>query len=154
MQTRRQSRFEVGLDLCVSLLVNIGAQMLFYGALATAARSLTFAALVLGLAVPRRYATRRLFNGLLSPGTRQSRWHAGLEVLVDTLIAICVAIALQWVIYGPAATWAKAGGLTVAVYAVTMARRYLMRRLFEMWSTRQEQRKVQTAVPATRIFAK
>ncbi len=73
MQTRRQSRLEIGLDFGISVLVNIGAQMLFYGALATAARSLTFAGLVLGLAVPRRYATRRLFNGLLSPGTRQSR---------------------------------------------------------------------------------
>ncbi len=144
MQTRRQSRLEVGLDFSVSVLVNIGAQMLVYGALATAERSLIFAALILGLAVPRRYATRRLFNGLLSPGIRQPRWHSGLEVMVDTLVAICVAIALQWVIYGPAATWAKAGGLTVAVYALTLVRRYLMRRLFVMWRARQEWRALYT----------
>ena len=51
MQTYRQSRFEVGADFGVSLLINLVTQFLFYGALATAGRSLTFAALVLGLAV-------------------------------------------------------------------------------------------------------
>jgi hypothetical protein len=45
MQTRRQSRFEVGADFGVSLLVNLTVQCLFYGALATAGRSLTFATL-------------------------------------------------------------------------------------------------------------
>jgi hypothetical protein len=38
----------VGFDLCLSLLANIGAQMLFYGALAMAGRSLALAGLVLG----------------------------------------------------------------------------------------------------------
>jgi hypothetical protein len=50
MQTCRQSRLEVGADFGVSLLVNLVTQLLFYGALATAGRSLIFAALVLGLA--------------------------------------------------------------------------------------------------------
>jgi hypothetical protein len=54
MQTCRQSGLEVGADLGVALVVNLVAQLCFYGALATAGRSLTFAALVLGLAVPRR----------------------------------------------------------------------------------------------------
>ena len=137
MQTRNQSRLEVGVDFVLSLLVNIGAQWLVYGALATASRSLTFAALVLGLAVPRRYMIRRLFNALLAPGERQSRRHSGLEIGMDTLIAIAVAIVLQWLMYGAAATWAKAGGLTLLVYALTMGRRYLLRRLFEAWSARQ-----------------
>src|SRR5713101_6818667 len=92
MQTCRQSRLEVGADFGVSLLVNLVAQMLFYGALATAGRSLTFAALVLGLAVPRRYAIRRLFNALVAPGAQQLRWQSWFEVGVDTAVAIVMEI--------------------------------------------------------------
>ena len=138
MQTRRQSRLEVSADFGVSLVINLLAQLLFYGALATAERSLTFAALVLGLAVPRRYAVRRLFNVLVAPGKRQPRWQSWLEVSVDTVLAIFVAIMLQRLFYGAAATWAKAGGLTVVLYAITMGRRYALRRLFEAWNARQE----------------
>ena len=137
MQTCRQSRLEVGADFGLSLLVNLVAQFLFYGALATAGRSLTFAALVLGLAVPRRYATRRLFNALVAPGARQSPWQSWLEVSIDTVLAIVMAIMLQRLCYGPAATWVKAGGLTVTIYALTMGRRYTLRRVFEAWNTRQ-----------------
>jgi hypothetical protein len=133
MQTPGQSQLEVGIDFSLSLLVNIGAQILFYGALATAGRSLSVAALVLGLAMPRRYATRRFFNTLLSPGIRQPRWQSWLEVGVDTVLGLFLAIILQWIFYGPAATWAKAGGLTGIVYAITMCRRYILRRLFVMW---------------------
>lgn len=131
MQTRGQSRLEVGIDFVLSVLVNIGAQILFYGALATAGRSLSVAVLVLGLAMPRRYATRRLFNAFVIPGARQPRWQSWLEVGVDTVIGLCLAVILQWIFYGPAATWAKAGGLTGIVYAFTMCRRYVLRRLFE-----------------------
>jgi hypothetical protein len=152
MQTCRQSRLEVGADFGLSLLVNLVAQFLFYGVLATAGRSLTFAALVLGLAVPRRYATRRLFNALVAPGTRQSRWQSWLEVSVDTVLAIGVAILLQRLCYGPAATWVKAGGLTVAIYALTMGRRYALRRVFEAWNTRQEQRPLYNQ-PSTGVAA-
>src|SRR5215218_2240328 len=95
MQTCRQSRLEVGADFGVSLVINLVTQVLFYGALATAGRSLTFAALVLDLAVPRRYAIRRLFNALVAPGARQSRWHSWLEVLTHTVVAIGIAIVLQ-----------------------------------------------------------
>src|SRR2546430_16090004 len=115
MQTHRQSGLEVGADFGVSLLINLVTQLLFYGALATAGRSLTLAALVLGLAVPRRYAIRRLFNTLVAPGTRQSHWQSWLEVIIDTVVAIVVAILLQRLCYGTAATWTKAGGLTVAL---------------------------------------
>jgi hypothetical protein len=139
MQTRRQSRLEVGIDFFLSLLVNIVAQILFYGALATAGRSFSVAALVLGLAVPRRYATRRLFNTLVLPGTRQPRWQSWLEVGVDTVLGLCVAIILQWIFYGPAATWAKAGGLTGIVYVITMCRRYVLRRLFNKWHLPQQE---------------
>jgi hypothetical protein len=137
MQTCYQSRLEVGADFGVSVCVNLVAQVLFYGALATAGRSLTFAALVLGLAVPRRYAIRRLFNGLVAPGTRQSRWQSWLEVGVDTAGAMIMAIVLQRLCYGAAATLTKAGGVTVALYALTMGRRYALRRVFETWNARQ-----------------
>jgi hypothetical protein len=138
MQTCRQSRFEVGADFGVSLFVNLVGQLLFYGALATAGRSVLFAAVLLGLAIPRRYVTRRVFNAVVTPGTRQPRWQSWCEVIVDTVVAIVMAILLQRLFYGAAATWAKAGGLTIALYAFTMARRYAMRRLFEARDVRQE----------------
>jgi len=137
MQTSRQSRLEVGADLGLSLVVNLITQGLVYGALATAGRSLTLAALVLGLAVPRRYAIRRLFNALVAPGARQSHWQSWIEVCSDTAVAIVMAIVLQRLCYGTAATWTKAGGVTVALYALTMGRRYVLRRVFEAWNARQ-----------------
>jgi len=138
MQTCWQSRLEVGADFGVSLVVNLMAQLGFYGALATAGRSLTFAALVLGLAVPRRYVLRRLFNAAVAPGTRQSRWHSWLEVCSDTVVAIIMAIVLQRLCYGTAATLTKAGGVTVVLYSITLGRRYVLRRVFEAWNARQE----------------
>ena len=138
MQTCRQSRVEVGADFGVSLVINLVTQGLFYGALATAGRSLTLAALVLGLAVPRRYAIRRLFNALVTPGTRQTRWQSWVEVGSDTAVAIIMAMVLQRLCFGAAATLTKAGGVTVALYAVTMGRRYALRRVFETWNARQE----------------
>src|SRR5262252_11121869 len=137
MQTYRQSWVEVRADFGVSLVINLVAQGLFYEALATAGRSLTLAALVLGLAVPRRYAIRRLFNALVAPGTRQSRWQSWVEVCSDTAVAIVMAIVLQRLCYGAAATLTKAGGVTVALYAITMGRRYALRRIFEAWNARQ-----------------
>src|SRR5215468_720292 len=138
MQTCRQSRLEVGADFGVSLVVNLVAQMLFYGVLATAGRSLTFAALVLGLAVPRRYAIRRLFNARVAPGTRQSRWQSWFEVCSDTVVALVMAIILQRLCYGAAATLTTAGGVTLALYAITLVRRYALRRVFETWHAHQE----------------
>ena len=137
MQTGRQSRLEIGADLGLSLVVNLVAQGLFYGALATAGRSLTFAAMVLGLAVPRRYVLRRLFNTAVAPGTRQSRWHSWLEVLTDTAVALVLTVVLQRLWYGAAATVTTAGGVTLALYALTLGRRYALRRVFDAWQARQ-----------------
>jgi hypothetical protein len=138
MQTYHQSHLEIGADFGVSLCVNLVTQMLFYGTLATTGRSLTFAALVLGLAVPRRYAIRRLFNALVTPGIRQSRRQSWVEVGVDTVLAIVIAFLLQCLCYSAAATWTTAGGLTVVLYSMTMGRRYALRRAFEAWNMRQE----------------
>jgi hypothetical protein len=137
MQTGRQSRLEIGADLGLSLVVNLVTQGLCYGALATAGRSLTFAAVVLGLAVPRRYVLRRLFNATVAPDTRQARWHAWLEVLTDTAVALVLALVLQRLWYGAAATVPKAGGVTLALYARTLGRRYALRRVFDAWQARQ-----------------
>jgi hypothetical protein len=137
MQTCRQSRLEVGADFGMSLVVNLVTQVLVYGALATAGRSLTFAAVVLGLAVPRRYVLRRLFNAAVAPGRRQARWHAWLEVLTDTAVALVLALVLQRLWYGTAATATTAGGVTLALYALTLGRRYALRRVFDAWQARQ-----------------
>src|SRR5262245_6784128 len=136
MQTCRQSRVEVGADFGVSLVVNLVTQGLFYGALATAGRSLTLAGLVLGLAVPRRYTMRRQFNAFVAPGARQARWQSWVEVCSDTVLAVGMALLLQRLCYGAAATWTKAGGVTVALYAITLGRRYALRRIFEAWNAR------------------
>ncbi|MGE3539245.1 MAG: hypothetical protein AB7N91_17665 [Candidatus Tectimicrobiota bacterium] len=137
MQTAHHSRLEVGVDFGLSVLVNLGAQLFIYGALATAERSLAFAACVLFLAVPRRYAMRRLFNAFISPGARQTRWQSWLEVGVDTLLAIVIAMLLQRLVYGSAATLTRAGSVTVLLYAMTMGRRYALRRVFDAWEARQ-----------------
>jgi hypothetical protein len=138
MQSQWHTHVEVGVDIGLSLLVNLGAQVLFYGALATASRSVPLAVLVIGLAYPRRFATRRLFNRL-QPGP-QPHWQSWLEVVIDTLLAFGVALGLQWAFYGDAATWGKAGGLTGGLYLLTMCRRYLLRRLFDTWALRRKQR--------------
>ena len=138
MQTSRQSRVEIAADLGIANLVHRVTPLHVYGALATAQRSLLFAVLVLGLAVPRRYAIRRLCNARVAPGTRQSRWQSWVEVGIDTVLAIVVALLLQRLFYGAAATWTKAGGVTVVLYTITMVRRYALRRCFEAWQARQD----------------
>lgn len=137
MQTPWHSRLEISADFVVSLVINLGTQFLYYGALATTQRSLLFAGLLLGLAVPRRYAVRRVFNSLMTPGSPQSRRASWCEVGVDTVLALLCAILLQRLVYGAAATWAAASGLTGALYVLTMGRRYALRRCFETWQARQ-----------------
>ncbi len=137
MQSRRHTWYEIGIDFALSLSMNIAGQLLFYGAHATAKRSVTLAILILGLAMPRRYATRHLFHSWQIPDTEQTRWQSWCEVGLDTVLAIGMAFLLQWLIYGAAATWAKAGGLTVVLYLITMARRYVLRRVFERRGSRQ-----------------
>ena len=139
MQTRRQSVLEVSIDYVCSVLVNIGGQMLVYGQHATARRVLFLALPILLAAYPRRFATRRLFNALLPEGVRQPRWHSVLEVVSDTVLGLLIAIVLQVLIYGSAATMVRAGGLTALIYAVALLRRYLLRRIFvrfDVWAAR------------------
>jgi len=136
MQTRWQSTLEVATDFVFSILINIGGQLIFYNALATAGRVTLFASVLLGLAFVRRLATRRLFEALVPVGTRQLRWHSALEAVSDTLLGFVLAVVLQMLIYGEAATVLRASGLTVGIYSVTMLRRYILRRVFEAWAVR------------------
>jgi hypothetical protein len=130
MQTHRQSVLEVSIDYAFSLLVNIGGQMLVYGKHATTERIMFLALPILLSIYPRRFATRRLFNALLPEGVPQPRWHSVLEVVSDTVLGFLIAIVLQEFIYKAAATMARAGALTAFIYAVTILRRYILRRIF------------------------
>jgi len=131
MQSQRHSWLEVGVDFVFMLVFNLGGQMLVYGRLATTGRASTFAAASLLLSVSRRYLLRRWFNTLVRIGEGQSRTCSLLETLTDTLLAFGMSIVLQWLWYGPAATWAAVTGLTLGMYVLTLGRRYLLRRLFE-----------------------
>ena len=131
MQSQRHSWLEVGVDFVFMLVFNLGGQMLVYGRLATTGRASTFAAASLLLSVSRRYLLRRWFNTLVRIGESQSRTCSLLETLTDTLLAFGMSIVLQWLWYGPAATWAAVTGLTLGMYVLTLGRRDLLRRLFE-----------------------
>jgi len=136
MQTRAQSTLEVLVDFAFSMLINIGGQLIFYRALATAGRVTLFAALVLGLAFARRFATRRFFEALVPLGTRQPPWQSVVESIVDTGLGFGVAVALQMLIYGETATLLHASGLTFVIYGLTMVRRYILRRIFAAMALR------------------
>ena len=131
MQTRAQSTLEVLVDFAFSMLINIGGQLLFYRALATAGRVTLFAALVLGLAFARRF-----FEALVPLGTRQPPWQSVVESIVDTGLGFGVAVALQMLIYGETATLLHASSLTFVIYGLTMVRRYILRRIFAAMALR------------------
>ena|SRR2546422_3223729 len=136
MQTRAQSTLEVLVDFAFSMLMNIGGQLVFYHAVATAGRVTLFAVLVLGLAFARRFATRRFFEALVPLGTRQPHWQSVVESIVDTGLGFGVGVALQMLIYGETATLLRAGGLTFVIYGLTMVRRYILRRIFAAMALR------------------
>jgi hypothetical protein len=134
MQTHWQSTLEVTVDFGFSLLINIGGQLVFYHAVATTGRVTLLAALILGSAFVRRFITRRAFETLVPAGTRQSHWQSVLESVVDTALGFAIAVALQMLIYGDAATLLRASGLTFLVYGLAMLRRYFLRRVFAAWA--------------------
>jgi len=136
MQTRWQSTLEVAADLAFSLLINIGGQLVFYHAVATAERVTLLAVFVLGSACVRRFVVRRFFETFVSVGMCQPRWQSVLESGVDTALGFMIAVALQMLIYGEVATLLRASGLTFLVYGLAMLRRYWLRRIFAAWSIR------------------
>jgi hypothetical protein len=136
MQTRVQSLLEVALDHVVSILINVGGQLVFYPAQATLARVTFFSGVFLPLAFGRRWCIRRLFEGWTPRGRSQPRWLSALEVISDTVLAFGMAVVLQLLIYSESATILRASGLTVGLYLLTMLRRYMIRRLFVAWARR------------------
>ena len=136
MQTHWQSTLEVATDFGFSLLINIGGQLVFYHAVATTGRVTLLAVLILASAFVRRFITRRAFETLVPAGTRQSRWQSALESAADTALGFAIAVALQLLIYGEAATLLRASGLTLLVYGLAMLRRYVLRRIFAAWALR------------------
>ena len=136
MQPRVQSVIEVAVDFAFSIAINIGGQLFFYHDSATAGRVNLLALLVLTLAFARRLVTRRLFEAYVPAGTRQPQWHSVLEAVSDTLLGFAVAVALQMLVYGEAATVLRASSLTAVLYGMTTLRRYLLRRLFVFFGTR------------------
>ncbi len=136
MQTHWQSTLEVATDFGFSLLINIGGQLVFYHAVATTGRVTLLAVLILASAFVRRFITRRAFETLVPAGTRQSRWQSVVESAADTALGFAIAVALQLLIYGEAATLLRASGLTLLVYGLAMLRRYVLRRIFAAWALR------------------
>jgi hypothetical protein len=136
MQTHWQSTLEVATDFGFSLLINIGGQLVFYHAVATTGRVTLLAVLILASAFVRRFITRRAFESLVPVGARQSRWQSVLESAADTALGFAIAVALQMLIYGEAATLLRTSGLTFLVYGLAMLRRYLLRRVFATWALR------------------
>src|SRR5215470_2242047 len=120
MQTRAQSTLEVLVDFGCSLLVNVGGQLVIYGTAATAPRVTGFSSLFLTLVCIRRWTTRRLFEALTPAGTRQSRAQSALEALSDTGLGLGIAVLLQLLVYGQAATLGRASLLTLGLYGLTM----------------------------------
>ena len=130
MQTRAQSTFEALVDFVCSILMNVGGQFIIYGTAATATRVTFFSSVFLILVFVRRFTTRRFFEALTPTGTRQSRSHSALEAVSDTVLGFIIAIVLQLLVYGKAATLVRAGLLTLGLYGLTMIRRYISRRIF------------------------
>src|SRR2546428_7613699 len=130
MQTRAQSSLEAFVDFLFAILMNVGGQRLLYGTVATVGRITFFSSIFLATVFLRRLDPRRVFEAFTPAGTRQSRLHSALEVVSDTVLGFGIAVVLQLLIYGDAATVWRAGGLTFGLYLVAIIRRYMLRRLF------------------------
>ena len=125
---------EMMVDLGLMILTNALAQWVAYGAAATAPRVSTFALLMIGFALARRYGTRVWFEAWSRRWWRtQPRWHSALEVGTDTVIGLGMAVGLQLLIYGQATSVQYAGGVTLVCYGVLPVRRYVLRRIMERW---------------------
>jgi hypothetical protein len=91
VQSSRFSRFEIGLDLCLTIVVNYVSQAVFLKAF-TATRGLTFTGVTLSCAMARRYLVRRFFNRFTHPTQGQSQGMSLLETTTDTVLAIAIAL--------------------------------------------------------------
>ena len=138
VQSPMLSRYEIGLDFCLTFLVNYVSQAIFLRAF-TARRALTFTCVFLALAMGRRYLLRRYFNRLVHPVQGQSRGMSLLETSTDTVLAIVMALIMLrlWYTEEPLP---RISALVMVLYLLTLARRYAVRRLFE-WIQKRRLRK-------------
>jgi hypothetical protein len=136
-QSASHSRWEVGVDFCISIAINIGIQALTLSSF-TVVRGLSFTAVFLTLALLRRYVVRRCFNRMVTSEDGQSRAMSLVESSADTALAVALAFALTLFWY-PGEPLARITGLIVASYALAFARRFALRRLFEWLPRRQRE---------------
>ena len=132
MQSQRLSRWEVGVDFGFSIVINLATQAIFLRSF-TLQKGVGFTVVFLTLALLRRYLVRRGFNLLVEPGTGQSRQMSLVEATTDTALAVAMAFALVMLWY-PGEPMPRITGLILASYVLTLARRYVMRRVFEWFS--------------------
>jgi hypothetical protein len=129
IQSSRLSRFEIGLDLCLTIVVNYVSQAVFLKAFTTT-RALTFTGVTLTLAMARRYLVRRSFNRFAHPEQGQSQGMSLLETTTDTVLAIAMALILLQLWYRDEPL-PRLSVLVVAIYLLALVRRYGVRRFFE-----------------------
>ena len=129
VQSPRFSRYEVGLDFCLTMVINYLSQAVFLKTFKPS-RALTFTGLFLALAMARRYLVRRFFNCLAHPVTGQSHGMSLIETSADTALAIAMALIMLKIWY-PEESLPHVSALVVALYGLTFIRRYIVRRLFE-----------------------
>jgi hypothetical protein len=134
-QSSRFSRFEIGLDLCLTIVVNYVSQAVFLKAF-TATRALTFTGVTLSCAMVRQYLVRRSFNRFTHPTQGQSQGMSLLETTTDTVLAIAMALIMVQLWYRDEPL-PRVSALVVAMYLLTLLRRYGMRRFFE-WIQRRK----------------
>jgi hypothetical protein len=128
-QSTTHSRWEVGLDFCLSVLINLGVQAVFVHTF-TLSRGLSFTGTFMTLAMVRRYLMRRGFNRFVPPNAGQSRGMSLLEAGTDTVLAVVMAFGMVALWY-PSEPLPRVSALIVVFYCATMLRRYLLRRFFE-----------------------
>ena len=132
MQSQKLSRWEVGVDFVFSIAINLGTQAIFFHSF-TLTKGVSFTAVFLTLALLRRYLVRRGFNLLVAPGTGQSRQMSLVEATTDTVLAVAMAFGLVLLWY-PGEPMPRISGLILVSYVLTLARRYVMRRIFEWFA--------------------
>jgi hypothetical protein len=122
----------VGIDFTFSIAINLGTQAIFFRSF-TLQKGVGFSAVFLTLALLRRYLVRRGFNLLVSTGTGQSRQMSLVEATTDTALGMAMAFGLVLLWYS-GEPLPRISGLILVSYVLTLARRYVMRRIFEWFS--------------------
>jgi hypothetical protein len=128
-QSPHQSRWEVGIDFVLGVILNLAIQVVFLRTF-TWPRGLGFTGALFLLAVVRRYGMRRGFNRLVRLGQAQSWRMSLLEAVTDTVCAIVIAFGLL-VSWYPTEALSRVSGFVGTAYFLTPLWRFILRRGFE-----------------------